>query len=77
MILVFKTTVETDEDVKKLKPKLDNLSTSLKWSFDLEDCDNILRIEDSYISPTTIIDLLVESTFDQLSFWLSILIVLF
>ncbi len=64
MILVFKTTVETDEDVKKLKPKLDNLSTSLKWSFDLEDCDNILRIEDSYISPTTIIDLLVESTFE-------------
>lgn len=64
MILVFKTTVETDDDVKKLKPKLDNLSTSLKWSFDLEDCDNILRIEDSYISPTTIIDLLVESTFE-------------
>ncbi len=64
MILVFKTTVETDDDVKKLKPKLDNLSTSLKWSFDLEDCDNILRIEDSYISPTTIIDLKVESTFE-------------
>ncbi len=64
MVLVFKTTVETHEDVKKLEPKFYNLSTSLKWSFDLEDCDNILRIEDSNISPTTIIDVLVESAFE-------------
>ena len=64
MIHVFKTSVENDEDVKKLKPKLDNLSTNIKWNFDLEDCDNILRIADSSISPIAIIDLLVKSNFE-------------
>lgn len=64
MIHVFKTSVNTDEDIKKLKSKLDNLSTTLKWNFDLKDCDNILRIEAPYISPMTIIDLLVEANFE-------------
>jgi len=64
MVHVFKTSVKTDEDIKVLKSKLDNLSASLKWNFDLEDCDNILRVEDSSISPITIIDLLVESNFE-------------
>ena len=63
MILVFKTSVKTDEDIKKLKPKLDNLSSDLKWNFDLEDCDNILRIEESCVSPIAIIGLLAESGF--------------
>ncbi len=63
MIYVFKTSVETVEDSEKLKPKLDNLSANLKWNFDLEDCDNILRVEDSDISPATIIDLLHKSNF--------------
>lgn len=64
MVHVFKTSVETNEDINKLKSKLDNLSTNLKWNFDLEDCDNILRIEDFNISPITIIDLLVEADFE-------------
>lgn len=64
MVHVFKTSVETDEDIKKLKPKLDNLSTNTKWNFDLEDCDNILRIAGSSISPITIINLLGESNFE-------------
>lgn len=64
MIHVFKTSVRTTKDVDKIRPLLDNLSSSLKWNFDLEDCDNILRIEDSLISPNTIINLLVDATFE-------------
>ena len=64
MIHVFKTSVQTDEDIKKIKPKLDNLSPNLKWNFDLEDCDNILKIEDSYVSTISIIGLLAESNFE-------------
>ncbi|GLR18216.1 hypothetical protein GCM10007940_28310 [Portibacter lacus] len=64
MIHVFKTSVQTAEDIKKLKPKLDKLSPNLKWNFDLEDCDKILRIEDFNISPISIIDLLVELNFE-------------
>jgi len=64
MVYVFKTSVETDEDIKKIKPKLDSMLTNLRWNFDLEDCDNILRVEAPYILPTAIIDLLVESNFE-------------
>ncbi|WP_341225573.1 hypothetical protein [uncultured Arcticibacterium sp.] len=64
MILVFKTTVETDEDIRKLKPKLDDLSADLEWNFDLEDCDKVLRVEGFCISPMAIINLLAESSFE-------------
>lgn len=64
MIHVFKTSVRTTKDVDKIRPLLDNLSSNLKWNFDLEDCDNILRIETSFISPNTIINLLVDASFD-------------
>ncbi len=64
MILVFKTSVKTDEDITKLKPKLDGLSNIITWNFDLEDCDNILRIDTSEISPKDIINLLKEANFE-------------
>jgi hypothetical protein len=64
MIHVFKTSVKTDEDIIKLKPKLENICDIIKWNFDLEDCDNILRIDTSGISPKMIIDLLKELDFE-------------
>ncbi len=45
MIFVFKTSVKTKLQVKKLKPHIDNTLPKAKWNFDLEDCDNILRID--------------------------------
>lgn len=45
MIQVFKTTVNTETQVQALKPYLDKLFPSAIWSFDLEDCDCIFRIE--------------------------------
>ncbi len=41
-VFVFKTNIRHKYQVKKVKSKLDELG---KWNFDLEDCDNILRIE--------------------------------
>ena len=64
MIYVFKTSVKTDEDINKLKPKLDNLAENIKWNFDLEDCDNILKIYTSDRSPQTIIDLFKKANFE-------------
>ncbi len=43
-VLVFKTSVKRKSDIQKLKNCLDQLVRG-KWNFDLEDCDNILRIE--------------------------------
>jgi len=45
MIYVFKTSVKTKKQVKKLKPHLDKMLPREKWNFDLDDCDNILRID--------------------------------
>ncbi|MEO7531874.1 MAG: hypothetical protein ABIS69_10695 [Sediminibacterium sp.] len=45
MVLVYKTTVDTQAKARKLKPYLDELLMPVKWNFDLSDCDRILRVE--------------------------------
>ncbi len=45
MILVFKTTVTSNEKANSISSLIDNLPTIIGWNFDLEDRDNILRIE--------------------------------
>jgi hypothetical protein len=52
MVLVFKTTVDTQGEARKLKPHLDELLMPVKWNFDLSDCDRILRVEgpDEYVN---------------------------
>jgi hypothetical protein len=45
MIYVFKTSVRTKTQVKKLKPQINELLPPEKWNFDLADCDRILRID--------------------------------
>ena len=45
MIFVFKTSVKTKTQIKQLKPHIDKTLPSAKWNFDLQDIDNILRID--------------------------------
>lgn len=45
MIAIFKTSVINSEQVESIKPYLDQLQAISAWNFDLEDCDNILRID--------------------------------
>ncbi len=45
MIYIFKTTVNTEKKIQALKPYINKLFPHSKWNFDLEDCDNIFRIE--------------------------------
>lgn len=45
MIFVFKTDVVNITDIIKLRPALDNCLQHAVWNFDLDDCDNILRID--------------------------------
>lgn len=44
MVFVFKTTVTNIKEILELSDFLNQFKYS-KWNFDLEDCDNILRIE--------------------------------
>lgn len=62
MVWIFKTSVESNKDIQNLKPILDQaLLPEALWNFDLEDCDNILRIEAEDIQPKHIESLLNEA----------------
>jgi len=56
MIYVFKTFVETKNDVRKLSRFLNDVVLNGKWNFDLEDCDRILRID----SRTDIVETIIK-----------------
>jgi hypothetical protein len=45
MIYVFKTSVNTKSKLELATAVLHELLPDASWNFDLEDCDNILRID--------------------------------
>jgi len=53
-VLIFKTSVATTTQVSKIHPLLTSLSDIKQYNFDLEDCDNILRVVSSGVEPQTI-----------------------
>jgi hypothetical protein len=63
-ILVFVTSVEKPEHVSEVKPLLTAVPAISQWNFDLEDCDNILRIEADDVSPRYIESLLHNAGFN-------------
>ena len=45
-VLVFRTSVVSQREVEGLQPLLNKIIVpGGQWNFDLEDCDNILRVE--------------------------------
>lgn len=64
MILVFKTSVKTKKQIKTLTPLLNTVLQISRWNFDLDDCDNILRVESEINISTQIILLLNEKGFE-------------
>ena len=64
MVLVFKTSVKTEEDVLQLKSKINGLGTNINHNFDLADCDNILRIQSSEVTSDQVIDLLEKNHYE-------------
>ncbi len=63
MIYVFKTSVKTKKAIKELTPKLEYSITNIKWNFDLEDCDKILRIDSQFDVRETTIKLLQDNSY--------------
>lgn len=64
MIYVFKTSVRTKSQAKKLKPHLDKILTKAKWNFDLADCDKILRIDSEENIILSIVNVLKNHNFE-------------
>lgn len=58
MIFVFKTSVKNKKQVKQLTPYLNTTVPNAKWNFDLEDIDNILRIDNEDDCVKAVVDLL-------------------
>ncbi len=44
-IFIFKTGVHTNADVQQAASVFRSVAAIKRWSFDLDDCDRILRIE--------------------------------
>ena len=64
MVLVFKTSVSANYEVKQLRPLLNKLTRhNGNWNFDLEDCDNILRVETQLLIPDNITSTLQNQGF--------------
>lgn len=53
-ILIFKTSVATRREVSRVHLLLSALTDIKQYNFDLEDCDNILRVVSSGIEAQTI-----------------------
>ena len=64
MVEVFKTNVQDDRQAAMLMQPLAHLFPNYRITFDLEDCDNILRIAGDEICPKKTINLLTPYGFD-------------
>lgn len=63
-VLVFKTSVLVQSQVRALGPLLNQLAAQGdRWNFDLEDCDNILRVETQGLKAASIESLLKNHGF--------------
>lgn len=63
-VLVFKTSVDSIQQVKKLSPLLDSVAGQGRWNFALDDCDKILRIHSPYLLARTAENLLQQHGFE-------------
>ena len=61
LILVFKTNLSYQKDVKTISSLLDNLRGIIRWNVDLSDIDRVLRIESIRVTPNNIIQLIASA----------------
>lgn len=64
MIYVFKTSVKSQKDINRLRPYLEASLGQSHWNFDLDDCDNIFRVESEKENEVEIIRILWDLGFD-------------
>jgi hypothetical protein len=66
MVEVFKTNVTVPCHAQKLLDQIHATFADYRATFDLEDCDNILRVEcrNGFVPPACLIKLLREAGFD-------------
>ncbi|TCC98972.1 hypothetical protein [Pedobacter psychroterrae] len=45
MVLIFKTSIGSKHDLRRVTPFLNALAADMRWTVDIDDCDRILRVE--------------------------------
>jgi hypothetical protein len=63
-ILVFKTNISCEEELKKIGPILSEEKNITRWNVDLEDVDKVLRIECEHLYPLSVIEILRDAGFN-------------
>lgn len=63
-VLVFKTSVDSIQQVQKLGPLLDSVAGEGQWNFALDDRDKILRIVSTQLSASVAERLLRQHGFE-------------
>jgi hypothetical protein len=64
MIEVFKTNIQNKTQTEEIKRKIFKQYPSLKINFDLEDIDNVLRVEGNVFDSSEIIKVLINNNFE-------------
>lgn len=62
-VLVFKTSVQSENDIYKISPYLNADTRVRKWNVDLDDVDCVLRIESDVHDPGYVIELIRAAGF--------------
>ena len=64
-ILVFKTNVENDDGIRAISGVLNDYPGIVRWTVDLWDIDNVLRIEGhESLLPSVFIDIIKKAGFN-------------
>lgn len=63
MVKVFRTSVRTKKQAREILSRISEVFPEANASFDLEDCDKILRIESEGISSEPVIELISNAGF--------------
>lgn len=58
MIVIYKTNVSDESELNVLRPYFSKIFPEIRWSFDLEDCDKILRVDGVFFEKEDVVRLL-------------------
>jgi hypothetical protein len=64
MVEVFKTNIQDKDTAGKIREDLRRHFPGYKINFDLDDCDNILRVESELVVPRAVADIMIRNGFE-------------